>query len=72
LRPAIRCVAPGGRLAATNHVPTGARQAFEHTLRRSAEKEERTIAALDWLAPEADFPSPDGQAPLKIAVVSLA
>jgi 23S rRNA (cytosine1962-C5)-methyltransferase len=72
LRPAMRCVAPNGRLAATNHVPTVSRDTFEHTLRRSAEKEERTIAALDWLVPEADFPSPDGQPPLKMAIVSLA
>jgi 23S rRNA (cytosine1962-C5)-methyltransferase len=72
LRPAIRCVVPGGVLAATNHVPAVTRDAFEQTLRRSAEKEARAITELAWLAPEADFPSPDGQPPLKIALVTLA
>jgi 23S rRNA (cytosine1962-C5)-methyltransferase len=72
LRPAIRCVAPGGRLAATCHVPTMTRDVFEHVVRRSAEKETRTIAELTWLVPDADFPSPDAQPPLKIAVARLA
>jgi len=71
LRPAMRCVSPGGRLAATNHVPSVTREVFEHTLRRSAEKEARAIVALDWLVPEADFPSPDAQPPLKIAIATL-
>ena len=72
LRPAIRCVAAGGRLAATCHVPSMSRDAFDHALRRSAERESRDISALEWLVPEADFPSPDAQPPLKIAVATLA
>lgn len=72
LRPAIRCVAPGGRLAATCHVPSMTREVFEHVVRRSAEKEERAIAELAWLVPDGDFPSPDAQPPLKIVVARLA
>ncbi len=72
LRPAMRCVAKGGRLAATCHVPSMSKDELERVVRRSAEKEERTIAHLAMLTPEADFPSPDGQPPLKIAVATLA
>jgi 23S rRNA (cytosine1962-C5)-methyltransferase len=72
LRPAIRCVAPGGRLAATCHVPAMTREVFEQQLRRSAEKEARTVADLVWIAPDADFPSPDGQPPLKVGILTLA
>lgn len=72
LRPAIRCVAPGGRLAATCHVPSVSRESFEQQLRRSAEKEERALVSLEWILPEADFPSPDGQPPLKIAELTLS
>ena len=72
LRPAIRCVAKKGTLAATSHVPTMTRDQLEQAVRRSAEKEAREITKLDWLGPEADFPSPDGQPPLKIALATLA
>lgn len=72
LRPAMRCVAPGGRLAATCHVPSMTRDALEHVLGRSAEKEEREVRSIVWVAPEADFPSPDEQPPLKVAVLTLA
>lgn len=72
LRPAIRCVAPGGRLIATSHVPTMTRDALEHVLRRSAEKEARALVDLAWQRPDADFPSPDDQPPLKIAELTLA
>lgn len=71
LRPAIRCVAPEGVLAATSHVPTMTRDALEHAVRRSAEKEERTITKLEWLVPESDFPSPDENPPLKIALATF-
>ncbi len=71
LRPAIRCVAAEGQLAATSHVPTMSRDALEHAVRRSAEKEGRAITQLEWLAPESDFPSPDENPPLKIALATL-
>jgi 23S rRNA (cytosine1962-C5)-methyltransferase len=45
---------------------------LERVVRRSAEKEQRDVTALAMLVPEADFPSPDGQPPLKIAVATLA
>lgn len=72
LRPAIRCVAPGGRLVATCHVPSMSRDTLEQIVRRSVEKELRGLTQLELLAPEADFPSPDGQPPLKVAIATLA
>ena len=47
------------------------RDALEHAVRRSAEKEERTITKLEWLVPESDFPSPDENPPLKIALATF-
>ena len=72
LRPAIRCVARGGRLAATCHVPTMSQADLERLVRRSAEKEARALASLVMRAPESDFPSPDGAPPLKVAIATLA
>ena len=72
LRPSIRCVGKNGRLVATCHVPSMTRDMLEQSVRRSAEKESREITALEWLTPEGDFPSPDGQPPLKIAIATLA
>lgn len=72
LKPAALCVAPGGRLLVTNHVPSVELEDFERLVRRTAQKTGREIVALDVLRPEEDFPSPDGRPPLKVLVVSLA
>lgn len=68
LKPAIGCARPGGLVIATNHVPDVTREAFEAIVRRTAEKMGRPFTELAFLGPEADFPSFDGEAPLKIAV----
>ena len=68
LKPAIGCAKPGGLVIATNHVPDVSREAFEAIVRRTADKMGRPFTALSFLGPEADFPSFDGEPPLKIAV----
>jgi len=39
--------------------------------RRCARKTGRPIREFEWIAPEDDFPSHDGQAPLKIALLRV-
>lgn len=70
-KPALLACAPGGVVLATNHVPAVSIDDWLATLRRTAEKAKRPLAAIDVIAPEADFPSPDGRPPLKIALASV-
>lgn len=69
LKPAILCTAPGGQLLCTNNVSQVSRADWLDSLERCAKKVERPIQELQILTPEADFPSPDGQYPLKIAIL---
>lgn len=70
-KPALLATAPGGRVLATNHVPTVALDDWLSVLRRTATKAGRPLSSIDILEPEADFPSFDGRPPLKIAVCSV-
>ena len=70
LKPCLLALRPGGRILATNHAAGVDRETWEQVLRRTAEKAGRELLALQFLAPEEDFPSPDGQPPLKIAILS--
>ncbi|MEL6348788.1 MAG: class I SAM-dependent methyltransferase [Myxococcota bacterium] len=70
-KPAILATAPGGQLLATNHVSTVTLEGWLDTLRRCAQKAGRPIRQLHVLTPEADFPSPDGKHPLKMAIVEV-
>lgn len=70
LKPCLLALQPGGRILATNHAAGVDRETWEQVLRRTAEKAGRELQALQFLAPEGDFPSPDGQPPLKIAILS--
>jgi 23S rRNA (cytosine1962-C5)-methyltransferase len=72
IKPSIACVAPGGRLLLTNHVPGVAMEELEQVVRRSADKSSRDLVSLEALVPDDDFPSPDGRHPLKILIASLA
>ncbi|MCB9674231.1 MAG: class I SAM-dependent methyltransferase [Alphaproteobacteria bacterium] len=67
-KPALLATAPGGCVLATNHVPTVPLDAWLAILERTAAKAGRPLAGIDVLEPDADFPSFDGQPPLKIAV----
>lgn len=70
-KPALLATASGGVVLATNHVPEIARDEWLRTLERTAAKAGRPLAALDTIEPEADFRSPDGRHPLKIAVARV-
>jgi 23S rRNA (cytosine1962-C5)-methyltransferase len=56
---------------ATNHVPEVGREEWLAVLERAAAKAGRPLAGLDVLEPEEDFPSLDGQPPLKIALARV-
>lgn len=70
-KPALLCTNPGGILICTNNVAEVSRDAWLDQLQRSAAKTERPIRDMEWIMPEADFPSADGQPPLKIALLRV-
>ena len=70
-KPALLAVADGGSILATNHVPAVPLDSWLDGLKRTAAKAGRPLKDVELLEPEADFPSFDGQPPLKIAVCSV-
>ncbi|MDP2171827.1 MAG: class I SAM-dependent methyltransferase [Rhodocyclaceae bacterium] len=70
-KPALLCTAPGGTLICCNNVAQVTRAAWLDQLERSARKAGRPIRALEWIAPEADFPSHDDQPPLKLVLLRV-
>lgn len=70
-KPALLCTAEGGTLICCNNVAQVERDAWVDQLERSARKVGRPIREIELIAPEADFPSPDGQPPLKIALLRV-
>jgi 23S rRNA (cytosine1962-C5)-methyltransferase len=70
-KPALLATRAGGTLLCTNNVAEVKRQEWADVLMRCANKAGRPIESLEWLTPEADFPSWDGQHPLKIAVLKV-
>jgi 23S rRNA (cytosine1962-C5)-methyltransferase len=70
-KPAVLATAPGGAVIATNHVASVERETWTTALSRCAEKAGRPLASIELVAPDADFPSRDGNPPLKVAVCRL-
>ncbi|AOY01171.1 class I SAM-dependent rRNA methyltransferase [Jeongeupia sp. USM3] len=70
-KPALLSTAEGGTLVCCNNVASVDRDAWLDQMQRSAKKVDRTIRDVEWIAPEADFPSPDGKPPLKIALLRV-
>ena len=70
-KPALLCTSEGGTLICTNNVADVQRDAWLDQLQRSAAKAGRPIRDLEWIMPEADFPSSDGQPPLKIVLLRV-
>ncbi|MEQ1564909.1 MAG: class I SAM-dependent methyltransferase [Myxococcota bacterium] len=66
-KPAVLATRPGGEVVATNHVPSVELDGWLEGLERCARKAGRPLRSVEVLTPEADFPSPDGRSPLKIA-----
>jgi 23S rRNA (cytosine1962-C5)-methyltransferase len=70
-KPALLCTNEGGTLVCCNNVAQVDRQAWADQLERSAKKAGRTIREMEWITPEADFPSADGNPPLKTVLLRV-
>ena len=71
MKPALLCTSEGGTLICCNNAAEVSRDAWADQLARCAAKVGRTIRDIEWIAPEDDFPSHDGQPPLKIALLRV-
>jgi 23S rRNA (cytosine1962-C5)-methyltransferase len=71
-KPALLSTRPiGGRIMATNHVPSVDLETWLDVMKRCAAKAGRPIRSIQVLVPENDFPSFDGRHPLKIAICEI-
>lgn len=70
-KPALLATAEGGALICCNNVAEVDAAAWLDQLQRSANKAGRPIREVEWIAPEADFPSPDGKSPLKTVLLRV-
>jgi 23S rRNA (cytosine1962-C5)-methyltransferase len=70
-KPALLSTAEGGTLICCNNVAEVDRDVWLAQLQRSAVKAGREIREFEWIMPEADFPSPDGQPPLKMVLLRV-
>jgi len=70
-KPALLATAEGGTLICCNNVAEVPRDAWLDQLQRSARKAGRVVREAEWIAPEADFPSPDGHPPLKMVLLRV-
>jgi 23S rRNA (cytosine1962-C5)-methyltransferase len=70
-KPALLSTAEGGTLICCNNVAEVERESWLDQMQRSAVKAGREIREFEWIAPEADFPSPDGKPPLKMALLRV-
>lgn len=68
---ALLCTAEGGTLICCNNAAQISREVWADQLQRCANKAGRTIRELEWITPENDFPSHDGQPPLKIVLLRV-
>lgn len=71
LKPALLSTAPGGTLICCNNVAQVPYESWVDQLTRSAAKAGRPVSAIERIVPDADFPSFDGQPPLKIALLRV-
>jgi 23S rRNA (cytosine1962-C5)-methyltransferase len=67
LAPAWEVVSAGGLMLASNNSAQVSREQFRSRLERLLEKR-GGCASLEWILPDADFPSFDGEPPLKVAL----
>jgi len=70
-KPALLSTAEGGTLICCNNVAEVEREAWLAQLQRSAVKAGREVREFEWIMPEADFPSPDGNPPLKMLLLRV-
>ncbi|MCK2089002.1 class I SAM-dependent methyltransferase [Thauera aromatica] len=70
-KPALLATAEGGTLICCNNVAQVHRDAWLEQLERSARKAGRALREAQWIVPEADFPSIDGNPPLKVLLLRV-
>nr|BFD44427.1 class I SAM-dependent methyltransferase [Pseudomonas sp. FFPRI_1] len=71
LKPALLATAEGGVLICCNNLAKVGMQDWREQVLRCAEKAGRPVRECQVLAPAADFPSRDGQPPLKTLILQL-
>jgi 23S rRNA (cytosine1962-C5)-methyltransferase len=71
LKLALQCTAEGGTLICCNNAAQISRDVWADQLARCIKKAGRTLREQEWITPEDDFPSHDGQPPLKIALLRV-
>lgn len=70
-KPSLLATKDGGQLICCNNVAQVDRDEWLESLQRCAIKAGRPLKSIEILLPDADFPSPDGNPPLKIAICQL-
>lgn len=70
-KPALLCTAEGGTLYCCNNIAAVEREGWLAQLQRSATKAGRQVRDVEWILPEADFPSLDGKPPLKVVALAV-
>lgn len=70
-KPSLLATKEGGQLICCNNVAQVDRDEWLESLTRCAIKAGRPLKKIDMLLPDADFPSPDDNPPLKIAICQL-
>jgi 23S rRNA (cytosine1962-C5)-methyltransferase len=70
-KPSLLATKDGGTLICCNNVAQVDRDEWLESLTRCAIKAGRPLKSIDILLPDTDFPSPDGNQPLKIAICKL-
>lgn len=71
LKPSLLAVKEGGQLVCANNVASVGLDDWLDVVRRCASKAGRPVRELEIITPESDFPSPDGNYPLKLAVLQF-
>ena len=71
LKPSLLATKPGGQLVCANNVASVAFEDWLDVVKRCAAKAGRPVLDFQQIKPEADFPSPDGQFPLKMLVLQF-
>ncbi|MBQ7568224.1 class I SAM-dependent methyltransferase [bacterium] len=71
LKPCLLCLAEGGSILATNHHAQVTWEEWRAVLERTAVKIGLPAPSIERIYPDADFPSCDGEHPLKLAVLTL-
>jgi len=70
-KPSLLATKEGGQLICCNNVAQVDRDEWLESLKRCAIKAGRPLKSIEILLPDTDFPSPDGNPPLKIAICQL-